>query len=154
MTEDEMVGWHHWLNGHQLEQAPGVGDGQGGLVHCSPWGHKESDTTEQPNWTERMVDTLHSQAASACAVAISSCPLSMPGLNYLPQTFSRASANPGQERRNNRCKYPSGSLDQVCCNCCPEDDAGSSLLQNVWFPCETGAGMPPLPVSLESWEVG
>ena len=51
-TEDEMVGWHHWLNGHEFEQAPGVGDGQGSLACCSPWGHKESDITEQLNWTE------------------------------------------------------------------------------------------------------
>ena len=49
MTEDEMAGWHHQLNGHEFEQAPGVGDGQGVLVCCSPWGHKESDTTEQLN---------------------------------------------------------------------------------------------------------
>ena len=44
MTEDEMVGWHHRVNGHEFEQAPGVGDGS--LQCCSPWGHKESDTTE------------------------------------------------------------------------------------------------------------
>ena len=50
-TEDEMVGWHHQLNGHEFEQIPGVGDGQGGLACCSPWGRKESDTTEQLNWT-------------------------------------------------------------------------------------------------------
>ena len=49
MTEDEMVGWHHQLNGHVSEQAPGVGDGQGGLVCCSPWGRKESDMTELNN---------------------------------------------------------------------------------------------------------
>ena len=49
MTEDEMVGWHHRLNGHEFEQAPGVGDGQGSLVFYSPWGRKESDTTEQLN---------------------------------------------------------------------------------------------------------
>ena len=49
-TEDEMVGWHHWLKGHESEWTPGVGDGQGGLVCCSPWGHKESDTTEWLNW--------------------------------------------------------------------------------------------------------
>ena len=49
MTEDEMVGWHHQLNGHEFEQAPGVGDEQGGLVCCSPWGHKELDTTEGLN---------------------------------------------------------------------------------------------------------
>ena len=47
MTEVKMVGWHHRLNGHEFEQAPGDGDGQGGLACCSPWGHKESDTTER-----------------------------------------------------------------------------------------------------------
>ena len=52
MTEDEIVGWHHWLNGHEFEQTLGVGDGQGGLVCCSPWGHKEFDMTEQLNWTD------------------------------------------------------------------------------------------------------
>ena len=52
MTEDEMVGWHHRLNGHEIEQAPEVGDGQGGLVCYSPWGCKESEVTEQLNWTE------------------------------------------------------------------------------------------------------
>ena len=51
-TEDEMVGWHHRLNGHKFEQAPGVGDGQGGLVCCSPSGRKELDTTKRLNWTE------------------------------------------------------------------------------------------------------
>ena len=49
-TEDEMVGWYHRLNGHEFERAPGVIDGQGSLKCCSPWGHKESDTTEQLNW--------------------------------------------------------------------------------------------------------
>ena len=45
-TEDEMVGWHHQLNGHKFEQTPGDGEGQGSLVCCRPWGGKESDTTE------------------------------------------------------------------------------------------------------------
>ena len=48
--QDEMVGWHHWLNGHQFGQAPGVGVGQGSLACYSLWGRKESDMTEQPNW--------------------------------------------------------------------------------------------------------
>ena len=52
MTEDEMAGWPHWLNGLEFEQALGVGDGQGGLACCSPWGHQELDMTEQLNWTE------------------------------------------------------------------------------------------------------
>ena len=47
-----MVGWHHPLNGHEFEQTPGVGDGQGGLACCSPWGCKESDTTEQLTKTD------------------------------------------------------------------------------------------------------
>ena len=49
-TEDEMVEWHHWLNGHEFEQTPGIGDGQGNLVCCSPWGCEESDMTEQLTW--------------------------------------------------------------------------------------------------------
>ena len=49
MTEYEMVGWHHQLNGHEFEQALGVGDGQGSLVSCSLWGHKESDTQKSPD---------------------------------------------------------------------------------------------------------
>ena len=52
MTEDKMVGWHHWLNGHEFGQTPGIVDGQGGLACCSSWGRKELDTTEQLNWTD------------------------------------------------------------------------------------------------------
>ena len=51
-TEDEMVGWHHQLNGHGFGRTPGVGDGQEGLACCGSWGHKGSDTTEWLNWTE------------------------------------------------------------------------------------------------------
>ena len=50
--EDEMAGWHHWPYGHEFGWTPGVGDGQGGLVCCNSWGHKESDMTERLNWTE------------------------------------------------------------------------------------------------------
>ena len=53
MTEDEMVGWHHRLDGHEFEQAPGVGDGRGSLECCSPWGCKELDMTDQLKWTEQ-----------------------------------------------------------------------------------------------------
>ena len=54
MTEDEVVRWHHQLNGHEFEYTPGVGDGQGGMMCCSPWGCKELDTTEQLNWLTDM----------------------------------------------------------------------------------------------------
>ena len=57
-TEDEMAGWHHRLDGHEFEWTLGVGDGQGGLVYCDSWGHKQSDMTERLNCTE----LIHSKA--------------------------------------------------------------------------------------------
>ena len=59
ITEDEMVGWHHWLKGHESEEAPGVGDRQESLACCRPWGRKESNTTERLNWTECIEMPLH-----------------------------------------------------------------------------------------------
>ena len=56
--QDEMAGWHYWLKEHEFEQAPEVGDGQGSLACCSPWGRKESDTTEQLNWTEWLLGII------------------------------------------------------------------------------------------------
>ena len=56
MTEDEMAGWHHQLDGHESGYTPGVGDGQGGLACCGSWGHKELDTTEL-NCTEKCMKT-------------------------------------------------------------------------------------------------
>ena len=80
MTEDEMVGRHRWLNGHEFEQAPGIGDGQGSPVCWSPWGSKESDMTEQLNWTEL---NIHSQ------IYISS--LKFPELQGFMSVFSTCS---------------------------------------------------------------
>ena len=59
MTEDEMVRWHHRLNGHEFGYTPGAGDWQGGLACCGSWGRKELDTTEQLNSTEKLVQTLY-----------------------------------------------------------------------------------------------
>ena len=59
-TDDEMVGWHHWLDGHGFKQALGVGDGQENLECCSPWGRKESDMAEQLNWTCILLTILYS----------------------------------------------------------------------------------------------
>ena len=53
--EDEMAGWHYWLNGHESEWTPGVGDGQGGLECCDSWDQKESDTTEQLIWSDWII---------------------------------------------------------------------------------------------------
>ena len=58
MTEDEVAGWHHWLDGHECEWTLGVGDGQGGLECCRSWGCKESDTTERLNWTHNCLIIL------------------------------------------------------------------------------------------------
>ena len=58
-TEDEMAGWHHWLDGRESEWTLGVGDGQGGLACCSSWSCKESDTTERLNWTESGFTSFH-----------------------------------------------------------------------------------------------
>ena len=64
-TEDEMAGWHHWLDGHEFEWTLGVGDGQGGLACCDSWGRKESDTTEWLNWTElKMVKFIESKSGT------------------------------------------------------------------------------------------
>ena len=57
--EDEMVGWHRWLNGHEFENTPRVADGQGSLLCCSPRGRKKLDTTEWPNWTEPIFWAFH-----------------------------------------------------------------------------------------------
>ena len=59
-TEDQIIGWHHWLNRYEFELTLGIGDGQGGIVFCSPWGRKESDMTEQLNWTEPWLKNLSS----------------------------------------------------------------------------------------------
>ena len=58
-TEDEMVGWHRWLDGHEFGQPPGLGDGQGSLACCSPQGCRESDTTEKLNWIAFFYVTKH-----------------------------------------------------------------------------------------------
>ena len=58
MTEDEMAGWHHSLNGRESEWTPGVGDGQGGLACCDSWGLKESDMTERVIWSDQSCPTL------------------------------------------------------------------------------------------------
>ena len=73
MTEDEMVGWHHQLSGHEFEQAPGIGDGQGSLACYSPWGCKESDMTEWLNWTEGSLSVQTLYYSCCCLHCIFSC---------------------------------------------------------------------------------
>ena len=81
MIEDEMVGWHHGLNGHEFEQPLGDVQGQGRLVCCSPWGHEELDTAEGLNSNNNIIDLQH-YVSSRCATSIqfSSVPQSCPTL--------------------------------------------------------------------------
>ena len=72
-TQDEMVGWHHQFSGHEFECSPGVGDGQGGLAWWGSWGHKESDMTEQLNWTIDLFGYVRScgtQAQQLCCAGL------------------------------------------------------------------------------------
>ena len=73
MTEDEMAGWHHRLDGHEFEQAQGVGDGQGGLACCRPGGHKESDMTEWLNFPELVSSGHQVYYAVPSSIFILSC---------------------------------------------------------------------------------
>ena len=93
-TEDKMVGWHHWLNGHGFGWTLGAGDGQGGLACCGSWGCKESDTTERLNWTELNIQI------SAPSLTPSSLPLissnhRLPAMTPLPQSHLIPSLPPG-----------------------------------------------------------
>ena len=65
-TEDEVVGWHHWLKGHEFEQAPGDGEGQGSQACCSPWGHKESDMTGRLNNDNKSLQTRSCHMSVIC----------------------------------------------------------------------------------------
>ena len=71
IREDAMVGWHHWLDGHEFEQSSGVGDGQGSLMYCNPRGRKESDVTEQLNWTEPPSPCQFNQLCLYCTHSVS-----------------------------------------------------------------------------------
>ena len=91
MTEGEMVGWHHWLNAHEFEQAPGDSEGQGSLVCCSPWGHRESDTTERLSGNSNMTVSekeswAHSRSASQMLLKRS--------MRETPTSLSHASSQP------------------------------------------------------------
>ena len=79
-TEDEMAGWHHWLNGREFEWTPGDGGGQGGLACCNSWGRKESDMTERLNWIE-LNDIYEWKSFSPTLCDPMDCPWNSPGQN-------------------------------------------------------------------------
>ena len=111
-TEDEMVGWHHWLDGHEFEQAPGVGDGQGSLVCYSPWGRQESDSTKQLNWTNcrdfagnPVVKALPSVAESSSACGVGS--VTVQGVNIPHASRPKSQNRQGKQYCNkfNDCTF-------------------------------------------------
>ena len=94
-TEDEIAGWYHWLNGQEFEKILGVGDGQGDLACCSPWGHKESGTTEWLNWTELKDNLIWASFSLENLTSFSKSNRRIKG----PQTsFSHIPVHSGQER--------------------------------------------------------
>ena len=88
-TEDEMAGWHHRLDGREFEWTLGVGDGQGGLACCNSWGHKESDMTEQLNWTDLFI--------YLCIYLFSFWPCSMQDPSFLTRDQTHASCSGSTE---------------------------------------------------------
>ena len=109
MTKDETVEWHHWINGHEFEEALGFDDGQGSLACCSPWGCKKSDSTEHLNWTE--YGPAHQSKTQFS-------PLSVPPISNLAQVSYR------REERRNKNYNPTASRTKAmfhtlyCCfNC-------------------------------------
>ena len=88
MTEDEMVGWHHQLDGHEFKQAPGDGERQGSLAWCSPWGHKELDMTEQLNKNKYLLNSQTGPGTLMAAESTRPCPQGACGLvNRCPCPF-------------------------------------------------------------------
>ena len=96
MTEDEMAGWHHRLNGHGFGWTPGVGDGQGGLAHCSSWGRKESDMAEQLKWTELKGTNFTIWLRIFLEFVMENCVL----FPYLPWTWTSFQVLLGKPNRN------------------------------------------------------
>ena len=89
-TQYEMVGWHHWLDWHEFEWALGVGNGQGSLACCSPWGCKESDTNERLNWTEAKKPTKLSVSNYYCNPALTL----LESISSLPCFFKKKKKGP------------------------------------------------------------
>ena len=109
MTEDEMVGWHHPHNGHEFEQAPGVADGQRGLVCCSPWGHKELDTTEGLNETKLVYQAMLSKSLIQFYASGWGCG------TFLRPNYGRVTAVLASPSKG---LMPAPCSSQDCCICC------------------------------------
>ena len=122
MTEDEMVGWHYWLNGHKFEQTFGDGEGQGNLMNCSPWGHKELDTerlnnnkTRSSNFGAAHLNNVNFSQFKLCGSLMSQgilCHSLSSPVSECPKTAFSASwePHPGPPRRSGICAKQNESL--------------------------------------------
>ena len=96
-TEDEMVGWHHRLDGREFEWTPGVGDGQGGLACCNSWGRKESDTTERLNWfTTKFLPTAPHNSSKAIVKSTASLSFTRKACYSMIYSMSQSSNRQGK----------------------------------------------------------
>ena len=93
MTENEMAGCHHWVDGHEFEQAPGVVEGQGSLACCSPWGFKQSDMTEWLNWTDALQGNRQEGKSRMCCHLADDCLLTQAAWCLFFFFFFKASGN-------------------------------------------------------------
>ena len=98
VTEDKMVGWHRWLNGHKFELSPGDGEGQGSLACCSPWGHKESDMTE---WLK-----------NNCSLKKKKIFKFLKTLNYHPELSSQVSCHSSEVPKDDKSDHQSSKLER------------------------------------------
>ena len=110
LTEDETVGWHHWLDGHDFEQSPGLGDGQGSLACRSPWGCKESDTTERLNWTKH--PHSHWPAVGLCSCVFLT--LLFPKSRRSSQVLSKSLQSPSRKLKHFPLLSPPSVPNALC----------------------------------------
>ena len=120
-TEDEMVGWHHRLNGHGCGWTPGAADGQGGLACCGPWGRKESDTTERLNWIDMSIPYF--SPAPISPLPLNSVSLQQKLVNQSLPCYDQGLTDLGREILNSSPPEPSS----------PRQDGVNTALTLPWF---------------------
>ena len=154
MTEGEMAGWHHWLDGHECEWTPGVGDGQGGLACCDSLGCKELDTTERLNWTELNWWTESSVQFSHSVMSYSFQPhILQHARPPCPSPTSGAYLN---SRSSNRWCYPTSSSVVAFSSCSQSFPASGSFQMSQFFAScgqsiVISASASVLPMNIQEW---
>ena len=127
-TQDEMAGWHHWLNGQEFGWTPGVGDEQGGLTCCNSWGCKESDMTEQLNWTE-LKNTIEKALINHWNRVVLNVDSSLCDFTWFSSTIYTANEMAATEIYNNIRKYDLPCLELVVRTNCYNNNY---FLYQIW----------------------